>query len=57
MLKVYMREKAIFVDKRDAMLWIVSNAICVNLAPQITWEFSSLCVRHLLSLSPAGSNW
>ena len=36
MLKVYMREKAIFVDKRDAMLWIVSNAICVNLAPQIT---------------------
>ena len=34
--------KAILIDKY--LLWIGSNAICVNLAPKITWELACLPV-------------
>jgi hypothetical protein len=39
------------------LLWIGSNAICVNSAPQITQELAHLPVQHWGSLPPVGFDW
>lgn len=36
MFNVYLRAKVLLMDKKGAILWTGSNAICINSAPKIT---------------------
>ena len=45
MFNVYLREKAFLMDEKGKMLWTVDNITCVNSAPKITQEPTSLLVR------------